>query len=204
MYIKWREFHRMNQPPETRDSLLVRVRDASDHQAWCEFTEIYRPVICRLAIAKGLQHADAEDLAQQVLLCVARSIERWQPDDGRARFRTWLRQVAHNAIINALTRGKPDVGVGGDADPLADRPAREEPDSSLLRIEYRREVFRWAARRIREEFQPSTWDAFWLTAVDGVDGEEAAQSLGKSVGAIYAAKSRVMRRLRETIEEFEE
>jgi RNA polymerase sigma-70 factor (ECF subfamily) len=83
-------------------------------------------------------------------------------------------------------------------------PAAEGPDSDLLRIEYRREVFRWAARQIRGEFHAATWDAFWLTAVEGRDANDAAVELHKSVGAIYAPKSRVMRRLREKIKEFEE
>jgi RNA polymerase sigma-70 factor (ECF subfamily) len=182
---------------------LVRVRDASDHQAWYEFTEIYRPVIYRLARGKGMQHADAEDLAQQVLLAVASAIGRWEEDSERARFRTWLRRVADNAIINALTRGVPDRAEGG-TDRLTEQTAREGPDSDLLRIEYRREVFRWAARQIRDEFQPATWGAFWLTAVEGRDASEVAATLGKSAGAVYAAKSRVMRRLREKVGEFEE
>lgn len=193
----------MSQPPETRPSLLIRVRDASDHQAWYEFTEIYRPVIYRLARARGMQHADAEDLAQQVLLAVANSIGRWEENSRRARFRTWLRRVANNAIINALTRGVPDRAEGG-SDRLIEQPVPEGPDSDLLRIEYRREVFRWAARQIRGEFQTATWDAFWLTAVEGCDVNEVARTLEKSRGAVYAAKSRVMRRLREKIKEFEE
>jgi RNA polymerase sigma-70 factor (ECF subfamily) len=193
----------MGQPPETRESLLVRVRDASDQEAWYEFAEVYRPVIYRLARAKGMQHADAEDLAQQVLLSVAGAIGRWESDPARARFRTWLRRVAHNAIINALTRGAPDRAAGG-FNALTEQPAPEGPDSDLLRTEYRREIFRWAARQIKDEFQPDTWDAFWWTAVDGRDVAEVARALGKNTGAVYAAKSRVMRRLREKIGQFEE
>jgi RNA polymerase sigma-70 factor (ECF subfamily) len=193
----------MSEPPETSESLLVRVRDASDQEAWFEFAEVYRPVIYRLARVRGMQHADAEDLAQQVLMAVSGAIGRWEQDPQRARFRTWLRRVAHNAIINAITRGGPDRAAGG-TDMLTEHPTPEGPDSDLLRTEYRREVFRWAARQIRDEFQTATWDAFWLTAVEGQDAEAVAQMLGKNVGAIYAAKSRIMRRLREKIGEFEE
>ena len=193
----------MSQPPETRPSLLIRVRDASDAVAWEEFTEIYRPVIYRLARSKGMQDADAEDLAQQVLVAVSQAIGRWEPDDDRARFRTWLRRVAHNAILNALSRGTPErPGAGSEL--LANQPAPEGPDSDLVRIEYRREVFRWAARQIRDEFQTGTWEAFWLTAVEGRDADQVAKVLGKNVGAVYAAKSRVMRRLREKVKQFED
>jgi RNA polymerase sigma-70 factor (ECF subfamily) len=74
--------------PETRPSLILRVRDANDADAWNQFATLYRPVILRLARRKGIQAADAEDLAQQVLLSVAGAMERWQPDQQRARFRT--------------------------------------------------------------------------------------------------------------------
>ena len=81
--------------------------------------------------------------------------------------------------------------------------ASDGPKSDLIRLELRREIFRWAAERIRDEFRPETWDAFWLTAVDEKSVEEVAARLGMSCGAIYAARSRIMRRLREKVAEFE-
>ena len=81
----------MTESPETRDSLILRLKDRADQEAWGEFLEIYGPLVYRLAAAKGLQHADAEDVVQQVCSSVARAVDRWQPDAKRARFRTWLR-----------------------------------------------------------------------------------------------------------------
>jgi RNA polymerase sigma factor (sigma-70 family) len=191
--------------PETRASLLVRLKDQADHEAWSEFAEIYSPVIYRLACRKGFQPADADDLVQQVLSAVARAVVRWEADPARAHFRTWLNRVATNAMINALTRGKPDRGSGesGLQEFLDDRPAGDDAESQLVRIEHRREVFRWAARQIRPEFQSATWDAFWRTAVDGQDVDRVAIDLGLSHGSVYAARSRVMRRLKEKVQEWE-
>jgi RNA polymerase sigma factor (sigma-70 family) len=197
----------MSASPDTRASLLIRLKDRADDEAWTEFTEIYRPVIYRLACRKGLQHADADDLVQQVLVAVARVIDRWEIDPQRARFRTWLSRVATNAVINALTRGSPDRGSGdsGLNDFLDARPdAADGPASELVRVEHRREVFRWAARQIQPEFHPATWDAFWLTAVDGREIEEVARQLNRSRGSVYAARSRVMRRLKEKVQEWQE
>jgi RNA polymerase sigma factor (sigma-70 family) len=195
----------MSASPETRASLLIRLKDQADDEAWFEFTEIYRPVIYRLACRKGMQAADADDVVQQVLTAVARVIDRWEADPERARFRTWLNRVATNAIINALSRCCPDRGSGdsGLQDLLDAQQAADGADSDFVRIEHRREVFRWAARQVRPEFHPATWDAFWLTAVEGRDVDQVAGELQRSRGSVYAARSRVMRRLREKVHEWE-
>ena len=195
----------MTSIPDTRASLLIRVRDPADQAAWHEFVEIYRPVILRLARQKGLQDADADDVAQRVLVSIAKAVEDQGHDPARAKFRTWLHRIAHNAIINALTRIKPDRGAGDSATlaRLHAEVADTGPDSELLRLEYRREVFRWAAKQVRQEFQPETWDAFWMTAVDGRPVDAAATELGKNRGAIYAARSRVIRRIQEKVREYE-
>jgi RNA polymerase sigma-70 factor (ECF subfamily) len=195
----------MSAPQETRASLLIRLKDQGDDEAWSEFNEIYRPVIYRLARRRGMQPADADDLVQQVLSAVARVIDGWEADPERARFRTWLNRVATNAIINALSRGRPERGSGdsGLQDLLDAQPAAAGSSSEFVRIEQRREVFRWAARQVQPEFEVATWDAFWMTAVEGRDVEDAARALARSRGSIYAARSRVMRRLKEKVQEWE-
>jgi RNA polymerase sigma factor (sigma-70 family) len=196
----------MSSAPETRPSLLVRVRDPADRAAWQEFAEIYRPVILRLAQQKGMQVADAEDIAQEVLIAVAKAVEQREHDPKRAKFRTWLHRVANNIILDALTRGKPDRGAGGSSlqAVLAQKESRDGPDSDLLRLEYRREVFRWAARQVRKEFRQETWNAFWFTYIQGRPIDAVAKELAKDPGAIYAARSRVMRRIRKKATEYEQ
>jgi RNA polymerase sigma-70 factor (ECF subfamily) len=71
-------------------------------------------------------------------------------------------------------------------------------------LEYRREVFRWAARQVRKEFRRETWDAFWLTAVEGQSVDVVAKELGKDCGAIYTARSRVMQRIHEKVNQYEQ
>ena len=192
--------------PETRSSLLLRIRNRDDREGWGEFAEIYRPVICRMARYKGMQQADAEDLSQQVLFAISKAIDRWTPNDDRAKFRTWLRRIALNAILNAISRGVPDRASGDDEERefLERRPARSGPDSDLLKTEYRREVFSTAARAIRCEFSEETWQSFWLTAVDGRDVDAVAAELDRTRGSIYASRSRVMKRLKQKVEEYDE
>lgn len=192
--------------PETRPSLILRVRDPNDADAWNQFATLYRPVILRLARRKGIQAADAEDLAQQVLLSVAGAIERWQPDQQRARFRTWLQTIVRNAILNAVQRRSPDQAAGGDCDPerFEINQTTRTDDEKTLRDEYRRELFQQAAQQIHAEFAEDTWDSFWKTAVQGIDIEILSSQSGRTRGSIYASRSRVMKRLREAIEELEQ
>jgi RNA polymerase sigma-70 factor (ECF subfamily) len=87
---------------------------------------------------------------------------------------------------------------------LEQQPGPDDSSRGDFDREYQRAVFRWAQTQVRPEFQESTWDAFWLTAVQGQSVEDVAGRLGKTFGAVYAARSRVMRRLKEAVRQFED
>ena len=158
----------------------------------------------RLALRKGLQAADAENVAQNVLTSIARVIEKHEHDPQRAKFRTWLNRIAQNAILNALTRIKPDRGSGNtEIQSLLNHIETNDGDSDLLRLECRRELFRRASRIIVDEFQPETWQAFWKTAVEGQSVAAVSDELEKKPGAIYTARCRIMRRIQELVAEYE-
>jgi RNA polymerase sigma-70 factor (ECF subfamily) len=195
----------MDEIPDTRASLLARLRDPQDERAWREFWEIYEPLVYRLARRKGFQDADAAELTQEVFVAVASAIARWEPDPARGSFRGWLFRIARNLMINLLAKNRRHARGTGDSNIknlLEEQPAANGEDSSLFDQEYRRQTFLWAAGQVRGEFQERTWQAFWLTGVEGTDVREVAEQLGMSVGAVYVARSRVMARLRETVQGF--
>ncbi len=194
---------------ETRASLILRLADRADVAAWDEFLQIYRPLILRLALRRGLQAADAEDLAQDVFAAVAASVAQWLERSDRGGFRAWLLRIARNATVNRLTRrAHGRWGVGGELGAqqlaqLAEDLTEEATSSGEFDLEYRRQVFQWAAVKVRDAVAESTWQAFWLTHVEGNSIEQAAAELGLSTAKIYVARSRVMARLRDLVLKYE-
>lgn len=191
--------------PETRDSLLIRLTDPDDHQAWLAFVETYRSLIYRMGRRHGMQHADAQNLVQDVLCKVQRKVGDWQTGQASGCFRRWLATVARNTAIDSLRRIRPDTARGGTSiqQQLGQVALSDEQASAELRLELERETFRQAARRIQGEFCEATWCAFWDTTVQGQSCADVARQLGKSVGAIYTSRSRVMQRLREEISQLD-
>lgn len=192
--------------PITRNSLLVRLQDANDIAAWEDFAELYGPVIYRVALAKGLQTADAEDLVQEVFLAVSLALNGWLAREDRGGFRAWLIRIARNEAIDRMRqRSTRSLGCGGSVaeQMLAQVPARSEFSDSLD-LEYERAVFRWAATQAQREVSDQVWKAFWLTSVEGIPIAEAASRLQTGVGNIYVSRSRVMARIKEHIEKRKE
>lgn len=194
-----------NSPPETRASLILRLRNADDMAAWEEFAGLYGPVVFRVARRRSLQAADAENLVQEVLLAVAQSISRWIDRDDRGSFHAWLLRIAHNEAVDMLLqRATRALGQDGErGQQLLNEVSVRNDISSLIDHEYERELFRRAADRVQEIVSPPTWQAFWLTEVDGQSVQQAAEALGTSTGHIYVSRSRVMARIKDLVQEYE-
>jgi RNA polymerase sigma-70 factor (ECF subfamily) len=192
--------------PTTRASLLFRLRDSQDHQAWVEFASLYEPVIYRFLRRHGLQDADARDVMQELLMAVSKSIERWDPARERGSFRGWLRRVSRNLVINWLKQRERHVLATGSSavQALLDLlPVDSEPETVEFDKELRRARFQRAAQLVRAEVKPATWQAFWETAVVGTSTADVAKKLGMEAGAIRVAKCRVLARLRAAVDELE-
>jgi RNA polymerase sigma-70 factor (ECF subfamily) len=196
----------MSEIPSTRASLLLRLRDGQDHEAWLQFVDLYGPLIYRFGRKRGLQDADAADLTQLVLQAVSGAIQRLDYDAGRGTFRGWLFTVVRYQLSKFLEQRRKQPQAGGPQAVLRlleELPALEE-DASWWEQEYQQQTFLWAAERVRGHFAESSWQAFWLTAVEGQSIDAVAQALGLTVGAIYTARSRIIDRLRKEIQLLED
>jgi RNA polymerase sigma-70 factor (ECF subfamily) len=193
----------MPQLPDTRYSLLARLADPADAVAWSEFMQIYRDAIYRYSRSRGLQDSDALDVVQNVLVITHQAIGDWQPSGQSGAFRNWLVQTAHRVCLRALrNKGRSDHAVGGsDGMHRLQLATHDDNARNAEDADWQRWAFCWAAGQIQSEVAPVTWNAFWLSAVEGCTPEETAEKTGLRVGSVYTAKCRVIAKIRDRIQE---
>ncbi len=191
----------MKNAPETQMTLIVRLK-AAEEAAWRDFVEIYEPAVYGLARKKGLQHADAIDVSQEVMLRVAGAVEKWEPDSKLGSFRGWLATITRNMTIQHLRSNGRRPRTADDSSVRDLLESREDDRSTEAEFErqQRQSTFAWAARRVRSQFAESTWEAFWRSTVKGESINDVARSIRLSRGAVYIARSRVIAALRTVVE----
>ena len=196
----------MNDSQTTRVSLLVRLSDGQDSEAWNQFIEIYSPWIYRHMRRSGLQEADAADVTQDVLRSVVRSVGGFDHNRRTGSFRRWLSNVARSRLSDFMARRKKQVQGSGETttlETLNQQPANDD-DSVLLECEYQKSKFEWAAGKVRHEFNESVWKSFWETYVNGRSCKDVAAELQVTTEAVYMSRGRVLTRLREKVRQVAE
>src|SRR4051812_49141623 len=170
----------VDESPLTRVSLLVQIRDGSNQVAWQEFIKLYGPVVYGFARKRGLQDADAADLMQDVMRSVSTSIGRLDYDRTQGTFRGWLFTITRNKVFSFLSARRIRPQAAGDTatNRLLDTQPDNNDGSDTWETEYQRRLAALAMDRIRSEFQEKTWQAFRLTAVEGVAAPDAARETG--------------------------
>lgn len=189
-------------PPDTRHSLIVRLKDSRNDLAWTEFVCVYEPFLTRLVRKQGTPERHVADVSQQLLIAIAKSVDGWKPDGKTASFRRWLGCVARNVVIKFMVSERKQITGQGGSDFL--KALTETVDPSIdteLQRQYEQELILWAAERVRSEFRESSWQAFWETEIIGRSIADVAKEFGVSSGSVYMSRSRIFARIRAVIEE---
>jgi RNA polymerase sigma-70 factor (ECF subfamily) len=176
-------------------TLLERVRDTGDETAWCRLVDLYTPLLFFWARQCGETEQDAADLIQEVFVALVQILPTFQYDRS-GKFRRWLRTLLLNKLRDRKRREVRAVRA------LTQRPVEVElPDVAELfwEADYHQELARRALRLMQADFAPTTWKACWETVVQGRSPEEVARELGITENAVYLAKCRVLRRLRQEL-----
>lgn len=186
----------------TRQSLLHRAQ-GGDEKAWHDLITLYRPLIVGWLRKQNLRPHEIDDLSQNVLLAVVKHLPSFAHSGQRGAFRCWLRTIARNTLANFWSEFWKIHGresSPNDPDPESILRQLEDPRSELNRLwdeEHDQYVLRCLLDLMELEFEPATIQAFRRLALDGASGAVVAVELGLSIGAVYVAKSRVLKRLRE-------
>jgi RNA polymerase sigma-70 factor (ECF subfamily) len=181
-------------------ALLVGLK-AQQPDAWRRLVTLYGPVVYGWCKRQGLQPSDAEDLVQEVFRTVLRRIGDFRRDRPGDTFRGWLWTITRFKIGDYIRRAaaNPRAAGGSEARLRLEQLPNEEWLSSDAATPGEGSLYRRALDRIRAEFEPATWDAFWRVVAEGRRPADVAAELGLSLNAVYLAKSRVLRRLREEL-----
>jgi RNA polymerase sigma-70 factor (ECF subfamily) len=180
----------------TSVSLLERLRQPADQVAWTRFVHLYSPLLYSWARRTGLQESDAADLIQDVFAVLVQKLPEFRYDPAKS-FRSWLRTVVLNKWRDRCRQRRTQPIQAGEAI-LGELPG-PAPDGMWDEAEYRQQVLGRALDLLQPEFQPSTWQAFREHGLAGRPAAAVAGELGLSVGAVYAAKFRVLSRLRQEL-----
>ena len=177
--------------PTTSVTLLDRLKAPDDGAAWNRFVDLYTPLLYYSAHQTGLQPADAADLVQEVFALLVKKLPEFSHEPGKS-FRGWLRVVMLNKCHERRRRRQLPLEVGKDH-----LNGVAAPDfDGFWEAEYRQKLVARALQIMQAEFQPATWRACWETVVCDRPAADVGRELGMSEGAVYVARSRVLKRLR--------
>ncbi len=182
----------------TSPSLLLRIRNPEDGDAWSQFVELYEPIVRTYCYQRKIQKADMDDIVQDVMSTVSRSIRKFEYDPSKGRFRSWFGTVTANKIKSFLSR-KDGVRTTTGGNELSDN-VYVDPDTDWINI-FSEQIFRAACNRIRNDFAAATWASFEGTWVQNKSAADVAKIHGLPIHSVYVNKSRVLKRLEAVIRE---
>jgi RNA polymerase sigma factor (sigma-70 family) len=192
--------------PTTRCTLLALLRqNPSDQAGWDEFVERYGRHIYRWCRQWNLQDADAEDVTQDILVKLTHKLRAFAYDPSRS-FRGWLKTITHHAwrdFADSRRHALPAGGNSNDSQSLMLTIEAREDLTQKLEEAFDLELLEAAKTRVRLRVAPHTWEAFQLTALDGLPVAEVADRVRLQVAMVYVAKSKVQKMLQEEIVKLE-
>lgn len=191
----------------TTTTLLHNLRDFSDQTAWSRFADRFHRPIVGFARKSGLSEADAEDAAQETLLAFADGLRRGTYDRTKGRLSHWLFGIAYRQILRGrrtAARSAQHFATQSESTDVLHQVPDENAATAMWDEEWERSILQSCIDRLRVEIEPVTFRAFELAVRENNSAEEVAAELGIPVKAVYNAKHRGLKRVRELREEMED
>ena len=186
----------------TRNSLLLRVRNAADIEGWAEFYKLYRPFLYTVALRAGLSHEDAREVCQEVFVKLVKTLPGFEYNPVKGRFRGWLKTITRNAV-NDLRRyqgRRPTVAMEQESC----EQSLLEDDGTDWNKEYRQRILEYAMLCVKRTSEPKTWCCFEQHLLNGRTATDVGNELSLNANAVYVNVSRVLSRVRTKCEDYDE
>lgn len=187
----------------TTSHLLDGLKDPHNQAVWHAYVSRYRPLVIQYGIRLGLSPTDAEDAAQLSLIEFCTSYQADKYDRSRGRLRDWLFGIARNQVLNyrrrQVARGPKLIGDGSSGTDFFQTIPDEDSMAKVWEEEWRQAVMQQCLATVRAEVEQRTFEAFELFALQGLAAEEVSAKLGITANAVFGAKRRVLRRIRELL-----
>lgn len=182
----------------TRASLLIRIRDRDDSRAWAEFDSLYRPMLERFALVRGLDRAAADDVVQHAMMSIHAHIDSFQYDPNKGRFKSWLKTIVNNRVRNLLAARRE---ANADSVDLKRPDERVESPDDVFDQVWMNEHLAFCLARLREQVEPGSFQAYQRLVLEDRPVEEVCAELGLNANQLYSIKFRLTKRLGELMRE---
>ena len=181
----------------TRQSLLSRLKDWSDQESWKDFFDTYWRLIYVTAMKAGLSDAEAQDVVQETVICVVKSMPGFRYDPKKGSFKAWLRKLTGWRIIDQVRKRKPEYqstesispGEGASFDDLAD-PAGLAIEA-LWDQEWEQNLLEVAIERVKRKVDSKQYQIFDLHVMKQWPVLKVSKTMKVNPGSVYLAKHRI-------------
>ena len=184
----------------TRASLLIRIRDPDDSVSWSEFYQVYSPLIYRYALARGLNHADAEEIRSSCYETIVRHIPTFEYEKNKGGFKAWLRRMVTNRVID-LKRKK--VALAGPDSQMQNIPANDKSPEEVFDEQWKSNHLNYCLKKLKPEIEPVKFQAFMML-LDGESVDAVCSKTDLNANQVYKAKSRILKMVRLELNVIEE
>lgn len=196
----------------TRKSLLGRLKNWEDNESWRDFFDTYWRLIYGFAIRHGLGHDEAQEVVQETVVAVAKSIGRFQYDPKVCAFKTWLLGVTRSKIANQFARRarQPAVVPHASSDDSASTPwVNRIPDEQAgqweqtWNEEWKKNLMEAAIQRVKRRVSIEQYQMFDLFVLKEWPARDVAKTLGVTVAHVYVAKHRIAKLIQKEVQALE-
>ena len=194
----------------TRRSLITRLKNLDDHEAWREFFQTYWKLIYSVGLKSGLTDTEAEDVVQETVVTVAKTMEKYRYDREKCRFKTWLMRITRMRIVDQFRKRGPEfVDAGRTGSDTGTGTVNRIPDpappfaETLWDDEWRKNLMDAAMDRVKKRVKPEHYQIFYLSVVKELGTVHVARMIGVSVAQVYLVKHRVAARVKKEIQRLE-